>query len=221
MSTITISSRGHSCMQLEREDATLVIDPGLFSDPTAAEGAAAVLITHEHADHVAPDRVIAALRANLELQVWAPQDVVTQLTGAGASADQLHVATGGDSFQAAGFQVQAFGDRHATIHPALPPVSNVAYLIEGLALHPGDSFTPVPEGAQVEVVFLPISAPWLKLAEAADYLGQVGAAIAVPIHDAILSDPGKMHADRIMGALAGDAQYRRLAPGETLTVTAN
>jgi hypothetical protein len=42
--------------------------------------------------------------------------------------------------------------------------------------------------------------------------------VIVPIHDAILSDAGKMLTDRGMGALAGAAQYRRLTPGETLEV---
>jgi hypothetical protein len=94
----------------------------------------------------------------------------------------------------------------------------VAYLIEGFALHPGDSFTLAPDHARPEVLFLTASAPWLKVAEAVDYLRQVGAPIAVPIHDAVLSDPGKMLHDQVISALAGDTQYRRLTPGEELTL---
>ena len=33
----------------------VVLDPGVFSEAEALDGATAVLITHEHADHVHPD----------------------------------------------------------------------------------------------------------------------------------------------------------------------
>lgn len=105
-----------------------------------------------------------------------------------------------------------------TNHPALPGAVNLAYLIEHIALHPGDSFTPPPSGQGVGTLFLPISAPWLKLSEASDYLHQVSPQTALPIHDAVLSDPGKMLTDRALGALAGAVQYRRLAPGEAHTI---
>jgi hypothetical protein len=57
----------------------------------------------------------------------------------------------------------------------------------------------------------------MKLAEAVDYLQHVAPAIAVPIHDAVLSDGGKMLHDNVLGAMRGSAKYRRLASGEALT----
>ena len=197
----------------------LVLDPGGFSDPAALDGADAVLVTHEHVDHVVPDTLTAALAAAPELQVWAPGAVVDLLLAAGASADRLHAVTEGDAFTAAGFTVQAVGQRHAVIHPSIPVVANVAYLVDGTLLHPGDSFTRPPVGVHVEVLLLPVSAPWMKLSEAADYLQAVAPGIAVPIHDAILSDAGRGLVDRVIPQVTGGvAQYRRLAAGETLTV---
>ena len=71
----------------------------------------------------------------------------------------------------------------------------------------------------VEVLLLPVSAPWMKLSEAAEYLQAVAPDIAVPIHDAILSDAGRALVDRVIQQVAGGvAQYRRLAAGETLTI---
>ncbi len=78
---------------------------------------------------------------------------------------------------------------------------------------------PLPTGTRLELLFLPVSAPWLKLAESIDYLRRPRPALAVPIHDAILSDAGKALVDRLVGGLAGSAEYRRLAPGDALTIT--
>lgn len=218
MST-AISNHGHSCIRLEKDGHVLVLDPGAFSDPAALDGAGAVLVTHEHVDHVVPDGLTAALAAAPGLHVWAPAVVVDQLVGAGAPADRVHAVSEGDTFTAAGFEVQVVGKQHAVIHPSIPVVANVAYLVDGALLHPGDSFTPPPPGVHVEVLLLPVSAPWMKLSEAADYLQAVAPTIAVPIHDAILSDAGRGLVDRVIPQVTGGvAQYRRLQAGETLTI---
>jgi L-ascorbate metabolism protein UlaG (beta-lactamase superfamily) len=216
MSTCSITAWGHSGVRLERDGNVLVFDPGSFTDPAILDGAGAVLVTHEHADHVQPDQLAAAATADSSLQVWAPEPVAGQLTGAGAPAAQVHVATVGGSFTAAGFAVQVLGGRHAEIHPTLPTAVNVAYLVEHLALHPGDSFTPPPDGVTVHTLFLPVTAPWLKIAEAADYLQRVAPQVAVPVHDAILNDAGTALVDRVLTSLAGAVPYRRLARGEAL-----
>lgn len=218
MSTITASTRGHSCVVLRRGDTRLVIDPGAYGDPAAVREADAVLITHEHIDHVVVEPLVAQLGMTAHLQVWAPQDVVTQLIEAGADAARVHVASPGASFEAAGFEVLAFGGGHAVIHPDLPPLANVAYLVEGAALHPGDSFTAAPAGVTVRVLFAPVAGPWMKLSEAIDYARAVGAATTVPIHDVVLTDDGRALVDRLMTGLVPATRYRRLAPGETLDV---
>ena len=94
----------------------LVIDPGVFSEPEALDGADAVLITHEHFDHVD----IEALRAlkQPELTVHTHADVEAQLTE--LDADVYAVAPG-DTFVAAGMTVRAHGGTargHPPGHPA-------------------------------------------------------------------------------------------------------
>ena len=42
---------GHACVRIEHNGAVIVIDPGVFTSPSAVDGATAVLVTHEHADH--------------------------------------------------------------------------------------------------------------------------------------------------------------------------
>src|SRR4051795_10052510 len=115
MSTTAVTTWGHSAVRFERDGQRLVIDPGLFSEPAILDRAGAVLITHEHADHVVPDRLAAALTADVKLATWAPAPVVKQLVDAGAPQERVHVAVEGDEFTAAGFAVRVVGREHASI----------------------------------------------------------------------------------------------------------
>lgn len=219
MSSLTLTTWGHAGVRLERAGHALVIDPGTFTDPRILDGADAVLVTHEHPDHLDAPHLAGVLSENPALEVWAPRavaDGLVEMVGP-AVAGQVHAVDGGDTFAAAGFAVQALGHVHATIHPDMTPPANVAYLVEGAVLHPGDSFTPVPDDAQVQVLALPVAGPWMKLGEAVDYVRQVAPRVAVPIHDAILNDAGLALVDRVAGGLGG-VEYRRLAHGEPLDV---
>jgi L-ascorbate metabolism protein UlaG (beta-lactamase superfamily) len=212
-----VTTWGHACVAFERDGRRLVIDPGAYSDPNALDQTVeAVLITHEHPDHLDVARVSGALQSSSSTQVWAPAEVVAQLVEAGTNTERAHAVADGDAFTAAGFAVQALGHDHARVHPDIPPVVNVAYLVDQVALHPGDSFTPAPAGTDLELLLLPVAAPWLALGQAIDYLRAAAPRTAVPIHDAILSDQGKLLVDRILGALPGATDYRRLGPAERL-----
>src|SRR3954471_22044006 len=50
-----ITKFGHSCVRLEHDGKVVVLDPGMFTDPEAVDGADAVVITHEHPDHYQPE----------------------------------------------------------------------------------------------------------------------------------------------------------------------
>jgi L-ascorbate metabolism protein UlaG (beta-lactamase superfamily) len=213
-----LTAWGHAGVRLERGDRRLVIDPGSFTDPAILDGADAVLVTHEHPDHVVPEQLVGALGATGSLEVWCPGSVTDLLVDAGAPPSRVHAVDAGEDFVAAGFDVRALGGEHALIHPDLPPVANLAYLVEQVVLHPGDSFTPPPAGTVVEVLLLPVGAPWLKLAESVEYVRTVAPQVAVPIHDGTLTDAGKALADRVVGGLVGSVGYRRLVVGDALTV---
>ncbi len=214
---VTLTTWGHSCIRLERDGQRLVIDPGAFSDVSVLDDADAVLITHEHTDHVDPATAVAAMTARPHLEVWAPAGVAQLLRDAGAPAARTHVAQHGDTWTAAGFTVRATGRDHAVIHPDVPGAANVAYLVDGVVLHPGDSFTPPPADVTVDLLLVPVAGPWMKLAESIDYVRAVRPRVAVPIHDAILSPRGQALADRMVGGLGGAAEYTRVAPGEPYT----
>lgn len=202
----TISAWGHSAVSLEKSGSRLVIDPGVYSDPEALRDASAVLITHDHQDHVD-----AAAVVDSGAPVWTTGAVAALLQEAGADGSRLHVVAPGERFSAAGFDVVALGGAHAVIHPDLPDEENVAFFIDGAFLHPGDSLTPAPTGAHVRVLFLPIAAPWLNLESAVEYARLVGPDIVVPIHDGTLSEAGAELTNWITQQLLPQVDYRRPA----------
>jgi L-ascorbate metabolism protein UlaG (beta-lactamase superfamily) len=172
----------HACVRIDDGDRSLVIDPGVFSELDAAlDGARAVLVTHEHPDHVDVDRLRAAASRDPRLRIYAPESVTVLLPDLG---EQVVTARPGEAFPAGGFEVRAFGGQHALIHPAIPVVPNLGYLIDGI-YHPGDSFTVPSE--PVRTLLLPTNAPWSKASEVIDFAVAVRAPRAVQIHDSMVT----------------------------------
>ena len=205
---------GHSCVRLEKDGVVLVIDPGSFSDATAAlDGASAVLVTHEHADHLDADAIRAALSRDPGLTLWANQSICAQFSDFG---NRAHEVRHGDALSVAGFSVHVYGVDHALIHKDIPLVVNTGFLVEDDAFHPGDSFT-VPEDP-VRTLLLPISAPWLKAGDMIDYFREVAPARGYAIHDALLNDIGLGLMTRMMSVAAAPsgAPVARLEPGTSL-----
>jgi L-ascorbate metabolism protein UlaG (beta-lactamase superfamily) len=183
---VQITHFGHSCLLMDTGVARLLLDPGSFSAGfESVRGLDAVLVTHQHFDHLDADRIRPLLDANPGARLIVDAGTAEQLE------DVPHeVAEPGAVLEVAGARVEVLGGQHAVIHPDIPVVPNNAYLVDGTHLHPGDSFTPPP--GPVDVLFLPAGAPWLKLSEAVDYLRAVAPRTAVPIHEAVLARPA-MH----------------------------
>ncbi len=209
-----LTKLGHSCVRLEKDGATLVIDPGGWSEPASAlAGAAAVLVTHEHPDHLDPDALRAALSADPDLSLWANQSICAQFKDFG---DRIHEVQHGDALEVAGFDIHVYGTEHALIHSDIPLVVNTGFLIDGDVFHPGDSFT-IPEDP-ASTLLVPISAPWLKSGEMIDYYRAVAPSRGYAIHDAILNDNGLGLFTRMLGLAAAPSgtPVTRLDPGTTI-----
>jgi L-ascorbate metabolism protein UlaG (beta-lactamase superfamily) len=202
----------HSCVRLEG-DGVVVIDPGGFSEAESLDGADAVLITHEHADHLDQGKLADALARRPTVTVYTNPDCAKLLT---ELAGVVQTVVAGDTFTAAGFTTRVYGGLHAIVHPELPRVANVGFLVEGTdgsgaVYHPGDSFD-VPTGADVDTLFVPSSGPWLKFSEAVDFVRAVRPRRAYALHDALASENGHALWGGNMNRLAG-CPYERLTPG--------
>jgi L-ascorbate metabolism protein UlaG (beta-lactamase superfamily) len=200
----------HACVRLERDGAVLVIDPGTLSERAALDGVDAVLITHEHIDHLDIDALADTLAKRPAVRIFTHPEVTPKL---GDLAEVVSEVVAGDDFEAAGFAVRTYGGLHAMIHPELPRVANVGFFVEGV-YHPGDSFD-VPTDAEVHTLFVPMSGPWLKLSESVEFVRQVAPRRAYALHDGLLSDAGLRVYDRNLATLAG-CDYTRLAAGDSV-----
>ncbi|MGN9839065.1 MBL fold metallo-hydrolase [Nonomuraea sp. H19] len=203
----------HACVRVEKNGKVLVIDPGTFTRAPVLDGADAVLITHEHFDHVDVEKLKAASPG---LEIWTCEGVAAGLTEV---PGKVQVVRHGDDFETAGFHVKAFGEWHAKNHPDVPIVQNVGFLLDDELFYPGDALT-VPD-VEVPTLLVPTGAPWLKLMEMVEYLRTIRPARAFSTHDGLYSEVGlglvdnwlKMESDK------QGADIRRLKVGESATLS--
>ncbi len=186
----------------------------MFTEPDALEGAGAVVITHEHPDHYVPDHL-----RRTDAPVFTIDAVAARIRDEAPDiAERVTVVSPGESFDP-GIPAVAVGELHAVIHPDLPRFYNSGYLFtlgDTTVYHPGDSLT-VPEQA-VDVLCVPVCAPWMRAAEGIDFARAVGASRNLAIHDRIYSEAGLRIVDGQYGRLLpGGSSYTRLPDGADLT----
>jgi L-ascorbate metabolism protein UlaG (beta-lactamase superfamily) len=185
----------HSCVRLDLDGRALVIDPGVWSEPHALVAADAVLVTHEHFDHIDELRL-----AGLGVPVYAPE-------GAEISRVPFVPVRPGDCFSVSGFEVKVHGGRHAAVLPGQTTCPNVGFQVGGL-YHPGDSLD-VPD-EKVETLLVPMQASWLKTAEAIAFLQSAAPRRAFGIHDGQINERA---IGSINGWLGQRSEYEWMAPG--------
>jgi L-ascorbate metabolism protein UlaG (beta-lactamase superfamily) len=197
-----VTNLGHSCLLVEAAGARILLDPGTLSHGfEELVDLDAVVVTHQHVDHLDAERLPIVVETNDGATVLAEPEVAVELTRVGIDAVPLHP---GDARTLAGLEIAAVGGEHALIHPDIPRVGNVGVLLraddEPTLFHPGDAIDTAPEG--VDVLALPVSGPWAALKETVDFLRVVGAGRWFPIHDGLLSPAGHGVYLRLLDTLA-------------------
>ncbi len=171
----------HSCLLVEAAGTRLLIDPGSYAaaqDVTALRDLDGVVITHQHADHVAPSLLAEVLEANPGIPVVAEPQTAEALAagealpggtfGGSFAEGQLVPLPAGATEQVGGLAVSAVGGRHAIIHPDIPRVGNSGLVISGegeprLGVT-GDSLEALEEFRGIDVLAFAVVAPCRRCA---------------------------------------------------------
>lgn len=209
--SMDIEHLGHSCLRLRHDGGALLVDPGIFSpglDVHLGEthGLLAVLVTHGHPDHLDPDLVPLLEHHGGVGSVHAEAGAADVIQRAGGTPVVL--AVGGHHGWGA-FELDVVGGRHAVIHPDVPRIGNVGLLLRAgrtTLFHPGDAYDTVPSG--VDVLALPLNAPWARVAETVEFVRAVAPQVVVPVHDGLLRPEHREiylgHVRRLGGAAVHD-----------------
>lgn len=200
---------GHACLLVEIGDERVLIDPGGFTPGFEdLRDLSAVVVTHQHADHLDQRRVPILMEHNAGARLLADPGSVEVLSGLGLDAEVFEGAKIG------AVVLKPVGEVHALIHDDIPRIPNVGVTLRAVGEpslhHPGDSLENDP--GEVDVVAFPLNAPWQRSREMTAFLRRLNPPVAVPIHDGLLNDEGRALYLRQADSLGGaDTEIRDLA----------
>lgn len=185
-----ITKFGHSCLLVEENGMRLLMDPGSWSVlPENLGPLDAIIITHEHQDHYTPEILKKLLDQHKDAQIITNSGVGARLSEAGIA---YQVIEDGQGIKIGGVVIEGHGSEHALIHADWPRCHNTGYFIAGKLFHPGDSHEIFPQQS-VEILALPVAAPWGTIGGATEYAKALKPKKCFPIHDANLKWPGVFH----------------------------
>jgi L-ascorbate metabolism protein UlaG (beta-lactamase superfamily) len=168
-------------------------DPGSFSTmQNDVKNISAVIITHEHTDHLHIDSLVKVLQNNPGIPVITNSSVGKLLKEAGI---EYEVVENKQKTSIKGITIIGFGNEHAEIYGTYGRVQNTGYMIDTLC-YPGDAFTKPKQ--KVDILALSASGPWMRIKDAIDFAKELKPRVTFPVHDAILL-PISSFIPKIMG----------------------
>ncbi len=213
MGSMKITRFGHAALLVETDSTRILIDPGGFcgDDVFALTGLDAIVVTHRHPDHLDQERAPALLQNNPQAALICDPETAG-LVEFGEWIENADAA----EHQVGDITVRGVGARHAVILPEIARIANVGVLLvaEGTTLfHPGDTYEHAPGG--VDVLALPLGAPWTKLSETVDFVQRVAPTAVLPIHDLTIAEAAyPMYWGQVVEH-GGVADARRLGQAES------
>lgn len=181
-----ITRFGHAALLVESDATRILIDPGTFCGDAvfALTDLDAIVVTHQHPDHLDVERAPALLEANPEAVLISDPETAEKATFGDwfANADGIETAVGD-------LYVHGIGAQHAQILPEIARIANVGVVISDgttALFHPGDTYEYAPGG--IDVLAVPLGAPWAKLSETVEFVQRVAPAAILPIHDCTIAE---------------------------------
>lgn len=211
-----ITRFGHAAILVEAADTRVLIDPGGFSsDETfALEGLDAIVVTHQHADHLDHGRAPGLLARNPDALLLCDPETASLV-----EYGTWRINSDGLETIVKGMTLHGVGSTHAEIVPEIARIANVGVLAsadgEPVLFHPGDTYEYAPDG--VDVLALPLGAPWGKVSETVDFTRRVAPSALFPIHDCTIAEAAYGIYWGHVGNFGGVADTRKLGQAEAST----
>ena len=206
-----ITKHEHACLVVENGGQELIVDPGMYSpNPPKVSNPVAITLSHIHDDHSYQPHLESLIKDFPNVVFFGTEEVAEKLQSL-----EITVVRHGDRHVVGSFTLDFFGYLHQEIHRSIPLVQNFGLLVNSDLYYPGDSYT-IPE-VRVKILACPASAPWLKIADVIDFLGQIKPQRCFPTHNALLSEHGHdLQNSRIQEITeTGGGEFRYLKPGES------
>jgi len=169
-----VSKHLHSCLLIEEENKTILIDPGIFTyqekalDLGKIEKLDYLLFTHEHPDHMYLPFVREIVAKFPEVKIITNKSIVEIL-----QKENIKASSEGDAI------IKLESVPHEKLWDKEPP-ENFSITIFGKLTSPGDA---LHFEKTAEILALPVAAPWESVTEAVSKALACKPKIIIPVHD--------------------------------------
>ncbi len=209
-----ITKYDQSCLLFEKNGRYILIDPvEISTEIPVVENIDAIIITHMHSDHYQPEVLDKFRLSNPEAKIIVAEDMIDNIK------QPAQVASFDKGIQVGEFNLRFFGKGHAPIVDNVSPCKNFGVVIDGMFVNPGDSFS-IPSVLKPVVLFVAVSAPWLKVDEVMKYIALMAPNKVIPVHDGLLSPLGHSITNNWIKKACDSigAEYIPLGSGESFSL---
>lgn len=170
-----ISKHSHSCLLVQNEQTTVLIDPGIYTEQDNSLDISSIaklnyiLITHNHFDHLSPSLIKKIQEKFPDVTILGNSEIVATLDRENIQAETTDVEG-----------ILSSEASHEKLPTMSPPPQNTLYTLFNNITHPGDSFD---FNESKDILCLPVTAPWGSTTQAVEKALAVRPKIIIPIHD--------------------------------------